>query len=566
MSFQARRELLAQTASRYRDANHGQKTVILDEFIAATGYARKYAIRLLAHPVPPAAPRIQRPRPRAYGPEVQEALLAAWAAANFICGKRLVPFLAELVAALERHGHLTLTDEVRGQLLALSPATADRLLRPFRQGDKPRGQVTTKPGALLKHQVPVRTFADWKETRPGFVEADLVAHCGGSMHGTYLNTLTLTDVATGWTECLPLIYRSQDEVLQALGRARQLLPFPLLGLDTDNGSEFLNGSLLEYCAREQITFTRGRAYRKNDQCHVEQKNGAVVRQVVGYDRFEGQQAYLQLTELYRALRLYLNFFQPSMKLVFKKRDGAKVAKTYDRAQTPYQRVLASGALTDTTHKRLEAIYQSLDPVKLRKQLETLQRAFWRHAQEEQPEPTEDTSGGVAVMLVRARDITGHPTRSDARADVGTPGVRVSAGAAAIVSSRQEQLDRRYRRSGTPRVPHTWRTRQDPFEEVWGEVEEWLAEEPERTAKSLLVELQEQYPGRFGNGQLRTLQRRVQEWRRETLIRFNAEWIGEEWAGGGVAASELNEISAGPDVGTDERRSLAEEPGMLMTVG
>lgn len=566
MSFQARRELLVQTAGRYRTADHTQKTVILDEFVAATGYARKYAIRLLAQPVAAAAPRIQRARPRAYGAEVQEALVAAWAAANFICGKRLVPFLSELVTALERHGHLTLSDEVRGQLLALSPATADRILRPFRQGDKPRGAVTTKPGSLLKHQVPVRTFADWKETRPGFVEADLVAHCGGSTHGTYLNTLTLTDIATGWTECLPLIYRSQEEVLHALGRARQLLPFPLLGLDTDNGSEFLNASLLEYCAREQITFTRGRAYRSNDQCHVEQKNGAVVRQVIGYDRYEGQQAYRQLTELYRALRLYLNFFQPSMKLVFKKRDGAKVAKTYDRAQTPYQRLLAAEVLADTTRERLEAIYQSLDPVKLRKQLETLQRAFWRHAQEGQPEPTEATSGGAALMVLRARDITGEPARNDTHTEEESKSIRISEGAAAMVSGRQEQLDRRYRRSGTPRVPHTWRTRPDPFAEVWGEVEQWLAAEPERTAKSLLVELQEQYPGRYGEGQLRTLQRRVQEWRRDTLIRFNTEWIGEEWAGEGMASSESAEISNGADAASEERCPITPGREMMLTAG
>jgi hypothetical protein len=562
MSFQARRELLVQTAGRYRAADHTQKSVILDEFVAATGYARKYAIRLLAHPVPPPAARIQRPRPRAYGPEVQEALVAAWAAANFICGKRLVPFLPQLVTALERHGHLTLTDQVRGQLLAISPATADRFLRPFRQGDKPRGQVTTRPGSLLKHQVPVRTFADWKENRPGFVEADLVAHCGGSTHGTYLNTFTLTDVATGWTECLPLIYRSQEEVLQALGRARQLLPFPLLGLDTDNGSEFLNVLLLEYCRREQITFTRGRAYRKNDQCHVEQKNGAVVRQVIGYDRYEGQQAYRQLTELYRALRLYLNFFQPSMKLLSKERDGAKVAKKYDRAQTPYQRVLASGVLTDATRQRLEGIYPALDPVKLRKQLETLQKAFWRHALEATAEAPESTGRMPERGSPGDRDVTGGMPGGDTQ----STSVRISEGAASIVSGRQEQLDRRYRRSGRPRVPHTWRTRNDPFEEVWGEVEQWLDDEPERTAKSLLLELQQQYPGRYCEGQLRTLQRRVQEWRRETLIRFNTEWIGEEWAGEGITASELDEIAAGPDGTAEERRPLAEEPAMLMTAG
>jgi len=262
MSFRAKRELLLQVSTRYQGASHRQKSIILDEFIAATGYARKYAIRLLTRPAPPPTTVIARPRARRYGPAVQEALRVTWMAANGICGKRLVPFLPELVSSLERHGHLQLADEVRAQLLELSPATADRLLRPARQAQSPRSLATTRPGALLKRQIPIRTFAGWDEAQPGFVEADLVAHCGQRAEGAFLYTLVLTDVATGWTECLPLLHRGQHAVIQALDRARQLLPFSLLGLDTDNGGEFLNEELLAYCRRERITFTRGRAYQE----------------------------------------------------------------------------------------------------------------------------------------------------------------------------------------------------------------------------------------------------------------------------------------------------------------
>lgn len=379
MSIQAKRELLAQTAPRYRAATPRQKGAILDEFVAATGYARKYAIRLLGQPrVPPPAP-ITRSRARTYGPEVVAALTVAWAAANYVCAKRFVPFLPELVASLERHGHLALSPQVRTQLLTLSPATADRLLRPLRERTRPRGIGTTKAGTLLKHKAPIRTFAEWDDIRPGFLEADAVAHCGTRAEGPYLSSLVLTDVATGWTECLPLLHHGYADVLRALDQVRDLLPFPLLGLDTDNGSEFLNYPLLEYCEQATITFTRGRAYRKNDQCYVEQKNGSIVRQIVGYDRFEGELAYHQLAELYRALRLYVNFFQPSLKLELKRRAGSQVYRRYDTAQTPCQRLLAAGVLDDATCARLVALAEGLDPVQLLHQLRRLQEALWRHA-------------------------------------------------------------------------------------------------------------------------------------------------------------------------------------------
>src|SRR5258707_1142219 len=377
LSYQAKRELLLQIAPRYREASPALKTVILDEFVAATGYARKYAIRLLTQPV---APKLTRARPRSpyYGLEVQKALHLAWTAANHICAKRLIPFLPTLVESLERHGHLQLSEECRTQLLSMSPATADRILRPYRKQER-RGISTTRSGTLLKKQIPVRTFQDWNEAKPGFMEADLVAHCGTHADGSYLYTLTLTDIATGWTECLPLLNRGQEAVVAALKRAQHLLPFPLLGIDTDNGGEFINVERLSFCEQEQLTFTRGRPRRSNDQCYVEQKNGQIVRQVVGYDRFAGELAYRQLTELYRALRIYVNCFQPSMKLQTKEREGSKVRRTYDQAQTPMQRLLASGVLSVHKQPELLRITEALDPLHLLSQLEQLQKALWRHA-------------------------------------------------------------------------------------------------------------------------------------------------------------------------------------------
>jgi hypothetical protein len=507
MSFQAKRELLGQVALRYREATSRQKQSILDEFIAATGYARKYAIRLLNHPARTPPGPLTRPRARRYGPAVVEALTVAWAAANYVCAKRLVPFLPELVPALERHGHLVLSKEVRAQLLTLSPATADRLLRPVRERDRPRGIATTKAGTLLKHTVPIRTFAEWDDIRPGFLEADSVAHCGTSAEGAYLHTLVLTDVATGWTECLPLLHRSQDAVVQALDQAQRLLPFPLLGLDTDNGGEFLNTHLLDYCARQEITFTRGRAYRKNGQCFVEQKNGSIVRQLVGYDRLEGERAYRQLAELYRAVRLYVNFFQPSVKLLVKRRDGSHVYRRYDRAQTPLQRLLASGVLDAVARERLTTLYAALDPVRLLRHLQLLQEALWRHA-------------------VMSRPLAPGPPE---RFTVTACGLSTAEAEPAAVLGELVRTGRtgKYHRTAKARGPRTYRTRPDPFAGEWEEIQSWLADAPERTAKSIFQELQQRYPGRHPAGQLRTLQRRIKEQRAKAILEFIDGWLAED---------------------------------------
>jgi len=520
MSFQAKRELLTQVAGRYSEASGRQKSLILDAFVAATGYQRKYAIRLLRRP-PPVSPAIKRPRVRRYGLPVQDALKITWAAANFICAKRLVPFLPELVPVLERHGHLRLEDEVRELLLTMSVSTAERLLAAIRRQEQPHGRSTTKSGVLLKRQIPVRTFNDWNETQPGFFEGDLVAHCGPSVEGEFLNTLVLTDVATGWTECLALLHRSQAAVVQALDRVRQLVPFPMLGFDSDNGSEFINAELLAYCDREQLTFTRGRVAKKNDQCFVEQKNGNIVRQYVGYDRFEGELAYRQLVELYRALRLYINFFQPSMKLLSKRRDGSKVQRKYEAAQTPLQRLLAAHVLTAEAETRLQAVYRSLDPVRLLQQIVVLQDALWHLAVVPAPAgviATPDAATTPETRFNRAACGLG-ATRSDE--SLGAADSRTTP------ASNAEYKARRYRRTKQPPAPHTWRTRADPFESVWADVCRWLAADPGRTAQSVLKELQERYPEQFPDSQLRTMQRRVREWRAQCILVFDDQWLQEE---------------------------------------
>ena len=506
MSFKSKRELLLQIAPRYREACPALKTVILDEFVAATGYARKYAIRLLHHPVAPKL-TIERPRPPHYGPEVQQALHLAWTAANHICAKRLIPFLPTLVESLERHGHLQLSEECRTQLLTMSPAPADRILRPARTQER-HGIATTRSGTLLKQQIPVRTFADWNDATPGFMEADLVAHCGSSTEGSFLYTLTLTDIATGWTECLPLLTRNQEAVVAALKRARQLLPFPLLGIDTDNGMEFINMELLAYCETEQLTFTRGRPKKSNDHCYVEQKNGHIVRQVVGYDRFVGELAYRQLTELYRALRLYVNGFQPSMKLQTKERDGSRVRRSYDRAQTPMQRLLAAAVLPPHKQHELLHITEAVDPLRLLTQLEHLQKALWRHAlipemlsTSHTPDSTLHFSVETVAQEKLPPDGFPHPPP-------------------ALLT---QQRKRRSRRSGRP---HNWLTRRDPFEGVWEEVTTLLQERPELTAAEMFRELERRYPDRWRLTQARTFRRGVQKIRARLLVTFNDGWSEE----------------------------------------
>lgn len=377
MSQRSKQELAETVQPRYLKAKRGEKSRMLEEFVAATGYHRKHAIRVLKHGRFRQLRRKGGGRPPKYRGNVVSALTRVWEICGRICSSRLHPFLPEILRVLERHRELQLEPEVKKLLLQMSRSTMDRCLQPARYEDPRRGLTTTKPGSLLKRQIPVRTFADWDDARPGFMEADLVAHCGDSVSGQYLNTLNCTDVSTCWMEPVAVLYRSQEKVFAAIEDMRRRLPFDLLGFDSDNDVAFINEILLRYCQLEQITFTRSRPYKKNDQAHVEQKNWSVVRRTVGYDRFESEAEYRLLQSIYADLRLYVNFFQPVLKLIDKQHLGNKIIKRYDRAQTPYRRVCAAELVPLEVKARLAQQYVGLNPVQLRHSIDQKVAKLWK---------------------------------------------------------------------------------------------------------------------------------------------------------------------------------------------
>jgi hypothetical protein len=375
MSRRSKRELLEEIRPRYLKAKKSEKKIMLDEFVAATGYHRKYANRILKHSRPRRIGK-RNGLPKVYQGEVVVVLEQIWEVCGRICSKRLHPFLPEMVKVLERCGELQLKAETKALLLHMSRSTIDRCLGPVRF-EHPHGLSTTKPGSLLKKAIPVRTFTPWDEDQPGFLEIDLVAHCGGSTEGQFLYTLTCVDLSTGWIECLAVPQRTQQAVFDAIQAMRTRLPFLLLGLDSDNGSEFINDLLYRYCLSEKITFTRSRPYRKNDQAHVEQKNWSVVRRLIGYDRFETEKEFLLLQSIYADLRLYANFFQPVLKLIAKEHVDKKVIKRYDTAATPFQRVLASKDIPFETKARLTNLYVQPNPVQMRTTIDQKVAKLWK---------------------------------------------------------------------------------------------------------------------------------------------------------------------------------------------
>jgi uncharacterized protein YueI len=376
MSQRSKRELLEEIRPRYLKAKRPKKKLMLDEFVAATGYHRKYATRLLKHGRPRRSTK-KHGLQKVYQGEVVVALEQIWEVCGRICSKRLHPFLPEMVKVLERCGELRLSEHTKTLLLRMSRSTIDRCLGPARFEHPSHGLSTTKPGSLLKKAIPVRTFTPWDEDQPGFLEIDLVAHCGGSVEGQYLYTLTCIDLSTGWLECLPVHQRTQQAVFEAIKIMRTYLPFLLLGLDSDNGGEFINDLLYQYCLSEKITFTRSRPYQKNDQAHVEQKNWSVVRRLIGYDRFETEAEYLLLQSIYTDLRLYTNFFQPVLKLVSKQHVDKKLIKRYDTATTPFQRVLAAKDIPLQSKARLTNLYVQLNPVQLRTSIDAKVAKLWK---------------------------------------------------------------------------------------------------------------------------------------------------------------------------------------------
>ena len=378
MSRKSKQELLERVRPRYRRAKKTEKQKILDEFTCATGYHRKHAIRVLKNQV-----QVQNQLKRKtktyktiYRGEVVEALAQIWEIYGRICSKRLQPFLPEAIKVLERCEEIELAPGTKALLLKISSASIDRCLRAVRL-QTPHGLSTTKPGSLLKNLIPVRTFTEWDEERPGFLEIDLVAHCGNTTAGQFLNTLTCTDLCTGWTEITGVLHRSQEAVFEAIARMRHRLPFPLLGIDSDNGGEFINDLLYRYCLNENITSTRSRPYQKNDQAHVEQKNWSVVRHTVGYDRWETKQELILLESVYDDLRPYINFFQPSLKLIAKTRIGNQICKRYDTAKTPYLRVLERKDISLEAKAPLIPAYLQLNPAELRRRIDQKIANLWK---------------------------------------------------------------------------------------------------------------------------------------------------------------------------------------------
>ena len=317
--------------------------------------------------------------PKIYQGEVVTALAQIWEICGRICSKRLHPFLPEMVKVLERCGEMHLKPETKTLLFRMSRSTIDRCLVPSRL-EHPHGLSTTRPGSLLRKAIPIRTYTPWEEDRPGFVEVDLVAHCGETVEGQYLSTLTCLDLSTGWIECLAVRQHTQQAVFEAIQSLRHRLPFRLLGLDSDNGGEFINNLLYRYCLDEQITFTRSRPYRKNDQAHVEQKNWSVVRRLIGYDRFETEAEYQLLQSIYADLRCYTNFFQPVLKQIAKEKVDNLVLKRYDTAATPYQRTLASSDVPLEAKAHWTNLYVHLNPVTLRATIDQKIAKLWKIAQ------------------------------------------------------------------------------------------------------------------------------------------------------------------------------------------
>lgn len=415
LTMQTRQEVTAATAGKYRRATKKEKKAILDQFITATGYSRwqaRFVLRNHGKRVQVDQQRVlvadarkrwpRSKRPRVYDEKVVAVLIKLWKIMDYICGKRLQPVVAELLTVLERHNELRCDQQTRAKLRRISAATIDRLLKPERRQYELRGRSRTKPGTLLKHQIPIRTFSEWDEQQPGFVEVDLVGHDGGMATGDYCQTLDMTDVATTWTETEAVKNKAQVWVFEALKNLRKNLPFPLRGLDSDNGSEFINHELRRYCEQEKLTFTRSRPYRKNDNCFVEQKNYSVVRRAVGYQRYDTEEQLQLLNDLYATLRLYTNFFQPTMKLKTKERVGSRVSKKYDPAQTPYQRVLVAPQIAKQKKLQLRAKYETLNPAALRRKLNRLQERLLKTSRSSKRLPTRARKSSPAAAATTRR--------------------------------------------------------------------------------------------------------------------------------------------------------------------
>jgi len=481
MSDSSCREVFERYIPAYQSGSGELRRSILLNVVTLTGYSPKHAIRLLNHGFPEASGN-RGGRSVKYDGEVKRALIRLWRASNYLCSKCLVPFISELLSSLERHDHLCVGKRVRELLLSLSVSTADRLLAEERSR-RPHGLGTTKPGNGVRKQIPVRTHNGPVRKVPGYFEGDLVAHCGHSVRGSFLYTLVMTDIYTGWTDFEPIADRMALSVVAAIEQIRRRLPMPLLGLDTDNGSEFINDDVYEYCRQRQIVFERGRPGKKNDQAHVEQKNGSVVRRSVGCDRYDGEAALSALREVYSVLRVHLNYFRPSMKLAEKKRSGDDTSRRYDVAKTPLQRLLSSSILDTLEKEQLRAEFARLDPLALLHGL------------------------AAATARFQALVCTAVPAAIEPKAP--------------------------------PLPPPTRKNRKSSvFREIWGDVEQAFAVKKKKPPciQHLFAKLQQRYP-HIEDQQIHMFRKRVHEWQRERAQELAPKCGARAGDGGGGVRSK-----------------------------
>jgi hypothetical protein len=525
MTLVARTELANAICRRYKSAAGKEKRRILAEFVAATGYHEKSAIRVLNRQPAPKC-RQTRHRLSLYDEAARGALIVLWETSDRVCSKRLRALLPTLLPALERHGHLKLDAAIRPKILAMSAATIDRLLRIPRNAARPQKPRRAVPEP--RRRIRMRTFADWHEPLPGSMEMDLVAHCGAVNRDSYVHSLVLTDIASGWTEAAPLVVRESTLVVETLERIRVGLPFALRALDVDNGSEFVNDRLIEYCLSHGIELTRSRPHRKNDQAWIEQKNGAVVRKLLGYRRFEGIAAARVITRLYGAARLFVNFFQPSFKLAAKHRDGAHISKRYHPPQTPCERLLLTESMPLAAKSKLSEIAGVLDPLKLLEEMRAVQSYLVVLADGETPPDLTSEPPDLAAFMAglssawRAGEV--RPTFSveakprylrnlqkvaeQGRAPASTVMPQpVTPLASAKVPERPQLI---YAEGGHARI--------QALRMAWPIVCRRLEGLPNINATQLFEELCIQFPGRFTPRQYKTLLRRVNLWRRDARAR------------------------------------------------
>ena len=496
----ARREVVSAVTERYRSAKRAEKGRILDALCATTGWHRKHAVRALRQheTVEPDGVKALRERRRRYGATIKDAMTALWEASDRVCGKRLKVMIPVLLPALEQHGRLKLGLADRDCVLAISPATIDRLLVDVKVVASGGRRRRAGFYSAIRREVPIRTFNDWNSPPPGFCEVDMVAHGGTSVAGSFIQTLTMVDIATGWTECLPLVTRDGSLVVEAMKHAQSLFPWLLRGVDFDNDSAFMNDVVVPWCRQQELEVTRSRAYKKNDQAFVEQKNGAVVRRLMGYGRFDGLETARVMGRLYAAARLYVNFFQPSFKLKEKRREGAKVIKRYHAPLTPYQRALAHPKVTAAVKRRLRDQYRSLDPVGLLAEIRATQEELGNRV---------DRRAGQARGLQPACTSTAPAT---AATFAKTLGKTVAVGETRATHRR-------------PRRPYKTRVRMpsklDPYVVA---IEGWLAEQPQLTALAIVGRLSEKDPEEFGTKQHSIVQRLLRALRRKAAAQLVAE--------------------------------------------